>query len=59
LELVFKLLETGMCIGNNLKLPRTIVKWFVSGHVLVMSEEKNRDQKKPKSKNKMGLDRKE
>jgi len=48
-----------MCIGNNLKLPRTVVKWFVSGHVLVMSEEKNRDQTKPKSKNKMGLDRKE
>jgi hypothetical protein len=48
-----------MSIGNNLKLPTTVVEWFVSGHVLVMSEEKNRDQKKPKSKNKMELDRKE
>jgi len=57
--MVLKWLEIDVCIGNNLKLPRTVVKWFVSGHVLVMSEEKNRDQKKPKSKNKMGLDRKE
>jgi hypothetical protein len=37
-----------MGIGNNLKLPRTVVKWFVSGHVLVMSEGKNRAQKKAK-----------
>jgi hypothetical protein len=57
--MVFKCLETDMCIWNNLKLPRTVVKWFVSGHVLVMSEKKNIDQKKPKSKNKMELDRKE
>jgi hypothetical protein len=46
----FKRSETDIRIGNQLKFPRIIAKWLVFGHVRVMSEEKQRQGSRKKSK---------